>query len=180
MEHFPRIPVAEDGRLYDPKLRENFIERIFALKLWRETLTKDRTVGNIVDFHTKHKLLVLSHSQKHYSEMGRLVAHGKEVPMEELYGEYERLLTEALSLKATVKKSTNVLQHLMGCFKRQLSADEKKELLEVIGHYHDGFVPLIVPITLVNHYVRKYQQPYLREQTYLNPHPTALKLRNHA
>ena len=86
---------------------------------------------------------------------------------------------EALSLKATVKKHVNVLQHMMGYFKTQLSVDEKKELLEIIEQYRSEYVPLIVPITLVNHYVRKYGQPYLAEQYYLNPHPLELKLRNH-
>ena len=179
MEHFPRTPVEEDGRLYEPKLRENFIERIFTLKDWRESLTKGRSLKNLVHFHTKHKLLILSHSQKHYKEMGKLVAHGKELSLKALYGKYEDLLMDSLRFKTTVSKNTNVLQHLMGYFKRELSADEKKELLEVIGQYQAGFVPLIVPITLINHYVRKYGQPYLMEQSYLHPHPIALKLRNH-
>ncbi|MDY6856576.1 MAG: DUF523 and DUF1722 domain-containing protein [Thermodesulfobacteriota bacterium] len=179
IEYFPRIPVEEDGRLHDPQLRENFIERIFTLKLWRDTLSVDITIGNLVDFHTKQKLLLLSHSPKHLTEMGKLVARAKEMDTKDLYEQYEGLLTEALKLKSTVKKNTNVLQHIMGYFKRQLSTDEKQELLEIINGYHDGLVPLIVPITLVNHYVRKYQQPYLMQQTYLNPHPMALKLRNH-
>ena len=90
------------------------------------------------------------------------------------------LLMEALKLKTTPRKHINVLQHLLGYFKKDLSKDEKHELLEIIEHYREGLVPLIVPVTLINHYVRKYQQPYLQKQTYLNPHPIALKLRNHA
>jgi uncharacterized protein YbgA (DUF1722 family) len=86
---------------------------------------------------------------------------------------------EALTLKTTVKKNNNVLQHLMGYFKNQLTADEKRELLEVFEEYRQGFTPLIVPLTLINHYVRKYEQPYLKIQTYLNPHPVELKLRTH-
>ncbi|MDY7034044.1 MAG: DUF523 and DUF1722 domain-containing protein [Thermodesulfobacteriota bacterium] len=179
IKHFPRTPVEEDGRLHDLRLRENFVERIFTLKLWRETLSMEITIGNLVNFHTTQKLLLLSHSPKHYREMGKLVARGKEMHVNDLYEQYEGLLTEALQLKSTVKKNTNVLQHIMGYFKRQLSPDEKQELLEIINRYYDGFVPLIVPITIVNHYVRKYQQSYLMQQTYLNPHPIALQLRNH-
>jgi uncharacterized protein YbgA (DUF1722 family)/uncharacterized protein YbbK (DUF523 family) len=177
--HFPLLPVEEEGRLHDPQLRENFIEGIFALKRWRETLKGKKAMGRLVQFHTANKLLLLSHSQQHYRDMGRLVAHGKELPAAELYTNYEAQLLEALRLKPTVKKHVNVLQHMMGYFKKHLSSDEKQELLEVISAYHRGLTPLIVPITLFNHYVRKYKELYLSQQTYLNPHPTALKLRNH-
>lgn len=179
-EHFPRIPVEEEGRLNDAKLRENFIEQIFTLKRWRETLRLKKSVGRLVDFHTRHKLLMLSHSPEYYRRMGKLVAGGKQMPIGSLYDQYEALLIEALRLKTTVKKNANVLMHLMGYFKKELSADEKQELLEVFDRYRRELVPLVVPITLINHYVRKYKQPYLAQQVYLNPHPVELKLRNHA
>jgi uncharacterized protein YbgA (DUF1722 family)/uncharacterized protein YbbK (DUF523 family) len=179
-EHFPLIPVEEEGRLHDPVLRENFITRIFTMQRWRETLNQHKNMGGLVAFHTIHKLLILSHSQAHYREMGKLVAAGKQYPLEALFEEYEALLMKALALKTTLKKNLNVLQHLLGYFKKNLSADEKQELLTIFDHYRKGIVPLIVPITLINHYVRKYQQPYLKEQIYLNPHPLELKLRNHA
>ena len=177
---FPLIPVEEEGRLHDAALRENFIERIFALKRWRQVSKEKKSRGAIVAFHTEHKLQVMSHSQKHYRDMGRLVARVKEIPLESLYEQYEALFMQALFLKATVKKNVNVLQHMAGYFKKLLSKDEKKELLEVIEQYHKNYIPLIVPITLVNHYVRKYEQEYLKKQYYLNPHPIELKLRNRA
>ncbi len=177
MEHFPLLPVEDEGRLHDPKLRENFIEAIFTFKRWRNTLAGGYNVRKLVDFHTRHKLLILSHSQAHYRQMGRLVAHGREQPVEALYSRYQQLLLESLRLKTTVKKHLNVLYHLLGYFKKELSGDEKQELLEIINHYQRGDVPLIVPLTLINHYVRKYQQPYLKEQYYLHPHPVELHLR---
>jgi uncharacterized protein YbgA (DUF1722 family)/uncharacterized protein YbbK (DUF523 family) len=179
MEHFPLIPAEEEGRLHDAKLRENFIERIFTLRRWRKLQEKGKSLGKLVNFHTRNKLLILSHSPKHQTTMGKLVAGGKDYSIKELYKMYESLLMEALKLKTTIKKNVNVLQHMMGHFKKQLSADEKQELLEIIQSYHDGDIPLIVPITLLNHYVRKYNEPYLGKQTYLNPHPVALHLRNH-
>jgi len=179
MEHFPLLPVEDEGRLHDPKLRENFVERIFTLKRWREVLAKKESRGNLVDFHTQHKLLILSHSPKHYQIMGKLVAQAKNISLKNLYQQYQNILMEALQLKTTPKKNSNVLMHMMGYFKEQLSSDEKQELLEVIDHYRQEYIPLIVPITLINHYVRKYDQPYLKEQVYLNPHPLELQLRNH-
>jgi len=179
MEHFPLLPVEEEGRLHDPKLRENFIERIFALKRWRETAARKQSMGTLVDFHTKHKLLILSHSPETYRTMGKLVAEGKQIPLKILYEKYQALLMEALQLKTTPKKNANVLQHMLGYFKDQLSPDEKKEMLEIIDQYRQGLFPLIVPLTLMGHYVRKYDQPYLKEQYYLNPHPVELQLRNH-
>jgi uncharacterized protein YbgA (DUF1722 family)/uncharacterized protein YbbK (DUF523 family) len=179
MEHYPLLPVEDEGRLHDPKLRENFVERIFTLKRWREVLAKKESRGNLVDFHTQHKLLILSHSPKHYQTMGKLVAQAKEIPLKDLFQQYQTILMEALLLKTTPKKNANVLMHMMGYFKEQLSSDEKQELLEVIDHYRQEVIPLIVPMTLINHYVRKYDQPYLKQQVYLNPHPLELQLRNH-
>ncbi|MFC1858955.1 YbgA family protein [Thermodesulfobacteriota bacterium] len=177
MDYFPLIPAEDDGRLHDPAIRENFIERIFTLKRWRDIVAQSPSLGKLVDFHSRQKLLLLSHSQKHYRLMGKLVAEGKKIRLTELYDQYEQHLMAALTLKTTLKKNNNVLQHLMGYFKKQLTADEKQELLEVFGRYREGFLPLIVPLTLINHYVRKYDQPYLKMQTYLNPHPVELKLR---
>ncbi len=179
MKHFPLLPTEEDGRLNDPVLRENFIERIFAFSRWREMLTEKCSVGRLVDFHTSHKLLLMAHSRKHYREMGSLVAQAKKMGIREAYTRYQELLMEALTLKTTPKKHADVLQHIMGYFKKELTADEKQELLETIDLYRKELVPLIVPITLVNHYVRKYNEPYLSRQYYLNPHPVELKLRNH-
>jgi uncharacterized protein YbgA (DUF1722 family)/uncharacterized protein YbbK (DUF523 family) len=179
MDHFPLLPVEDEGRLHDPELRENFIERVFTLKRWREALARKESRGNLVDFHTRHKLLVFSHSPKHYQMMGKLVAGARDLPLKELYQKYQTTLMESLQLKTTPKKNANVLQHMMGYFKEQLSPDEKQELLETIDHYRRGDIPLIVPITLINHYVRKYDPPYLEQQIYLNPHPLELQLRNH-
>jgi uncharacterized protein YbgA (DUF1722 family)/uncharacterized protein YbbK (DUF523 family) len=180
INHFPLIPVEEDGRLHDPKLRENFIENLFALKRWREVVEADGGQGALVDFHTRQKLLILSHSQKHYRMMGRLVATAKGMPRQDVFMKYETLLMEALRLKTTTKKNANVLMHMMGYFKKVLSQDEKRELLESIDAYRKGYVPPIVPLTLINHYVKKYEEPYLAKQTYLQPHPVELALRNHA
>jgi uncharacterized protein YbgA (DUF1722 family)/uncharacterized protein YbbK (DUF523 family) len=180
MARFPLVPVEEEGRLHDGALRENFIEHIFALKRWRQVAEEKKSRGQLVAFHTAHKLQVMSHSLQHYRDMGRLVAGAGELSLPDIYREYESLFMEALSRKATVKKNVNVLQHMAGYFKKQLSRDEKQELQEVITQYHKGYTPLIVPITLFNHYVRKYDQEYLQKQSYLNPHPIELKLRNRA
>jgi uncharacterized protein YbgA (DUF1722 family)/uncharacterized protein YbbK (DUF523 family) len=177
--HYPRVPVEEEGRLNDPKLRETFIEQIFTLQRWRQTLARGRRQGNLVDFHTRHKLLFMAHSPEHYRQAGRLVAAGKGKPVEALFDEYESLLLETLRRKTTIKKQINVLQHMLGYFKQNLSADEKQEVLELVALYRRELVPLIVPLTLINHFVRKYGQPYLAQQVYLNPHPVELKLRNH-
>ena len=178
-EHFPLLPVEEEGRLHDPKLRENFIEAIFTLKRWRESLAPRPSRRQLVDFQTRHKLLLQAHSPKHVRELGRLVAQASLREPAELFARYQTLLLEALQLKTTAKKNLDVLYHLMGYFKKDLSADEKQELLELIDHYRQGYLPLIVPVTVINHYVRKYHQAYLKEQFYLHPHPLELQLRNH-
>jgi uncharacterized protein YbgA (DUF1722 family)/uncharacterized protein YbbK (DUF523 family) len=181
VHHFPLLPVEDEGRLHDPSLRENFIERVFTMKRWRDASRAVRhSRGALVQFHTEHKLLILSHSPRHYRHMGRLVAQGAATSISSLYDEYQKLLIEALHLKATPAKHYNCLQHITGYFKKQLSSDAKQELLEVIDHYRAGNVPLIVPVTLINHFIRLFDEPYLQQQYYLHPHPLELQLRNHA
>ncbi len=179
MDRFPLLPVEDEGRLNDDSLRENFIERVFVMQRWRELEAEGLTLGRLVRFHTRHKLLIMAHSVVHYRSLGRLVAAAHELPAQTLREQYLSGLMEALRLMATVKKNVNVLSHVMGYFKRQLSADEKHELLDVIEGYAREHMPLIVPVTLLNHYVRKFQDAYLAGQWFLSPHPAELKLRNH-
>ena len=179
MERFPRIPVEEEGRLTDPVLREMFIERVFCLRRFRDLFTRPLSRGALVDFHTDHKLLLLSHDRGHYEEMGRLVAGAKSVPIETLYRNYGEIFMASLAHKATPKKCADVLMHMIGHFKNMLSSDEKQELLYIIDQYRRRLVPLVVPVTLVRHYVRKYGVAYLARQVFLNPHPVELMLRNH-
>lgn len=179
MAHFPLLPVEEDGRLHDPGLRENFIERVFAYRRWQNRIAPRSTVKDLIAFHTAHKLLLMSHSPSHVSKLGKLVATAHEMTPNDRHTQYITLFMDALRLRATTKKQTNVLQHIMGYFKKVLTADQKQELLEVIDQYHQELTPLIVPLTLLKHYVRLYDEPYLKQQVYLNPHPLELMLRNH-
>lgn len=180
MDRFPTLPVEDEGRLHDPVLREDFIERLFVHQRWQNLLAGEKSRGGLVDFHTRHKLLIMAHSPKHYREMGKFVADAKAHPIDELFDKYAGLLSDALRLRSTTRKNLNVLLHVMGYFKKQLSPDEKQEILEILDQFKQKYLPLIVPITLFNHYVRKYDQPYLKSQVYLNPHPAELGLRNHA
>jgi uncharacterized protein YbgA (DUF1722 family)/uncharacterized protein YbbK (DUF523 family) len=176
--HFPLLPVEEDGRLNDGRLRENFIESLFVFKHFRDLKAAPPSRGALVDFHTRHKLLLLAHSPEHYRRMGRFIANMPE-PVEEAYRQYGELLAETLRVRTTAKKHCNVLLHILGYFKQEISSDEKQEVLEMIEAYRLAYVPLIVPITLLNHFVRKFDQPYLRDQYYLHPHPLDLRLRSH-
>jgi uncharacterized protein YbgA (DUF1722 family)/uncharacterized protein YbbK (DUF523 family) len=179
MEQFPLLPVEEDGRLHDPRLREGFIEAVFTLQRWRETIGPGVKAGKVVDFHSRHKLLLLAHSPAVYRQLGKLVARAGSLAPGDLIDSYQTLLLQALRLKTTPSKHLNVLQHMLGYFKQQLSSDEKQEALELLTRYRRGELPLVVPMTLIGHFVRKYRQPYLSQQYYLNPHPLELQLRNH-
>ena len=178
-KQLPLLPMEEEGRLFDASLRENFIERVFSYRRWKDFQGDSPDIGGLVVFHTSQKLLMMAHSPKHYREMGALVAHCKEINRQELFRRYEDLFMTGLAMQATTKKNTNVLHHIMGYFKKELSPDEKSEMQEIINSYHDHLVPLVVPMTLLRHYVKKYEQPYLKEQVYLSPHPAELMLRNH-
>jgi len=180
MERFPFIPVEDEGRLHDPLLRENFIERVFAYRRWQELTESDFSVHRLMQFHAAHKLLLMAHSNVHYKECGKIAASATKTNLREVSGRYFNSFMEGMKKPATISKNCNVLQHILGYFKKNLTAEEKAESLELIEHYRKGLIPLIVPVTLMNHYVRNYDEQYLKEQYFLHPHPMELKLRNHA
>ncbi len=179
MTKLPLLPVEEEGRLYDPGLRENFIERVFGYHRWQTLVSDGRSIKRLVDFYSQEKLLLFAHSEAHMRRLGRIVAQAKKVSFGAAMEEYGRLFMEALGHRATVRKNTNVLQHMLGYFSKQLSSDERNALLGVIGDYRRNLVPLVVPLTLIRHYADKYDIVHLRGQSYLQPHPKELMLRNH-
>jgi uncharacterized protein YbgA (DUF1722 family)/uncharacterized protein YbbK (DUF523 family) len=175
----PALPVEEEGRLNDPALRENFIERVFVAARWRSFLKTRPRARDLVAFHTAHKFAVLAHSPAHYARLGRLVAAAGRAFTRATLGEYQALLMEGHAVRATRGRHANVLTHMAGYFKRELGTDERAELVEVIDEYRRSLVPLVVPLTLVKHHVRRLAVRYLADQVYLNPHPKELMLRNH-
>ncbi len=152
---------------------------MFCYRRYQDLLTSGVTKRAVVAFHTRHKLLLMAHSPRHVQVLGRLVGRMARVRPTELALQYGELFMEALAVKATVRKHVNVLQHILGYFKARLGPQEKTELLEVICDYHRGLTPLIVPLTLIKHYVLVFDIGYIRDQVYLNAHPKELMLRNH-
>ena len=179
MSRWPLLPVEEEGRLSDLKLRENFIERVFAYHRWQQISSNETTASALVRFHTSHKYLLLAHCQGHYRQLGRLVAAAKQRPLAAVCDNYGRVFMEALAVHATERSHANVLDHMMGHFSKQLTAPERQELVQLIGDYRRRLIPLIVPITLIRHYSKKYRIEYLQGQLYLEPSPKELMLRNH-
>lgn len=178
-EQFPLMPIEEEGRLCDPAIRENFIERVFAYDRWRSLLSAGVTRCALVSFHRIHKYLLLVHSETHYRSLGQIVAQTDRSRPKELALRYGTLFMEALVIKATVRKHVKVLHHLIGHFMVHLNQAEKAELLGVIDDYHRGLVPLVMAMTLVKHYAVRLEVSCVRDQIYLNPHPKELILRNH-
>ena len=176
---FPDLPIEEEGRLNDPRLRENFIERVFAYHRLQQLFADRWTLGRLVQFHSVHKLTLLAHTTRGYQELGRLVAVGKTLPRATLRERYQSGFMAALAQLATVGRHVNVLQHIAGYFREQLDPADRRELESVIEDFRREFVPLIVPITLVRHHARRLGIEYILDQVYLEPHPKELMLRNH-
>ncbi len=179
MHRYPSLPVEEEGRLSDPKLRENFVERVFAYKRLQDFFAMRWTQGGLVAFHTAHKLVLLAHSPNAYRELGRYVADAKKVPRADFHRHYEARFMSALKKRATPPRHVNVMQHMLGYFREHLEDSARRELADIIDDYSRGLVPLIVPLTLIRHYVRRFEVDYLAGQVYLNPHPKELMLLNH-
>jgi uncharacterized protein YbgA (DUF1722 family)/uncharacterized protein YbbK (DUF523 family) len=178
-ERFPALPIEEEGRLVDAVLRENFIERVFAYDRLRALFDGPWTQNGLIAFHTAHKLALLSHSTTAYQALGRLVAGGTALSRDDLQRQYETTFMSTLARPATTKRHTNVLQHMAGHLKDRIDDGSKQELVSCIDEYRRGLVPLVVPLTLLRHHVRALDIGYLAGQTYLEPHPRELMLRNH-
>jgi uncharacterized protein YbgA (DUF1722 family)/uncharacterized protein YbbK (DUF523 family) len=179
VERFPALPVEEEGRLSDPRLRENFVERVFAYCRLRGLFGGRWNLAALVEFHTAHKLIVMAHSPEAYRQLGRFVARARGVGRTDLERRYTEQFMSALAVIATPRRHVNVLQHMAGYFKRLLDAESKAELGAAIDDYRRGLVPLVVPMTLLRHHTRVHAVSYLAGQFYLAPHPKELMLRNH-
>jgi len=180
MRRFPLLPVEDEGRLHDPVLRENFIERVFALFRYREQVGPRGGLDALMSYHASHKLLIMAHSETHMRAMGKMLAASRRRDADALRTVYEEQLLAALRCTATVRKHSNVLMHMLGYFKAFLTPEEKREMLDLIDQFRSGLLPLIVPVTMVRHFALKYGVVYLNQSVYLSPHPLELKLRNHA
>lgn len=179
MSRHPLIPVEEEGRLRDPRLRENFFERVFAYWRMKKLFDSRWRVGDLVRFHASEKLLLMAHDPKAHRLLGRIVAGAKGRPRRELVTEYRTSFSDILKKLATIRKHCNVLHHVLGYFKKLLTSEDRREILDVIEDFRYGHVPLVVPVTLLRHHVRCHEVTYLSDQSYLEPHPKELMLRNH-
>lgn len=178
-ERFPNLPVEEEGRLCDPQLRENWVERVFAYHALQQLWRSRWRIDELSVFHTRYQCVLLAHDEKRYRELGRLMADAKSIPRDALRNTYESTFMAALKRMATVRKNVNVLHHMLGFFQEQLAASVRGEMLAHIEDYRRGLVPLVVPLILIRHYVGLLDVEYLRDQVYLDPHPKELALRNH-
>lgn len=179
VDHFPHLPIEEEGRLNDPALRDNFIVRVFAYSRLQGLFDGKFDRSEIVRFHTVHKYLLLAHSPKHYKTLGQLVAQIKRYKPENFREKYIETFMQGLFVKSTTRKNANVLQHIMGFLRPHLDAQARADIIKVIDNYRAGLVPLVVPITLIKHYINLFNVEYIKDQVYLDPHPEELMLRNH-
>ncbi|MDP4536721.1 DUF523 and DUF1722 domain-containing protein [Alkalimonas collagenimarina] len=177
MQRYPWLPVEEDGRLHDEALRENFITRLFACHDYQQLRGEGFSVGKLVEFHSRYKFLVMAHSPIAYRELGRLVAQAKLFDKAELEMRYLHDFMQALQQLSSRKTHANVLQHLQGFFKQQLSSKERQELASLIDRYRQGHLPLMAPLTMLQHHLSRFDNKYLAAQTYLQPYPESLGLR---
>jgi uncharacterized protein YbgA (DUF1722 family)/uncharacterized protein YbbK (DUF523 family) len=179
LRRWPNLPVEEEGRLEDPRLRESFVERLYAYHRLRALWASRWKLGELVAFHTAHKMSLLAHSPEGYRALGRLVAQAKALPRATLRERYEGALMAVLRRPSSRGRHANVLSHLLGHLRERLDAADRQELVALIQDYRRGLVPLVVPLTLLRHHGRRLAVATLDGQSYLEPHPGELMLRNH-
>jgi len=178
MHAMPWLPVEEEGRLNDHTLRENFIERVFVYYRWQRMTSEGLSVSALMEFHQRHKFILLAHDEEEYRRLGPLIAGVNKTNLQQIADEYLLRTMTCLKARASRKRHTNVLMHVMGFLKNKIDGDDKQELIEVMDSYRHGRVPLIVPITLMRHHLRRYPDEYISSQYYMAPYPEELMLRN--
>jgi uncharacterized protein YbbK (DUF523 family)/uncharacterized protein YbgA (DUF1722 family) len=180
MRQMPSLPVEEEGRLSDARLRENFVERLFAYRRLKSLFAGAWRTADLIRFHAAHKLLLMAHSPAAYARLGRLVAGASARPRDEVRRSYEAEFMAGLAALATPGRHANVLQHMLGYVSPSLDRAQTAEIEELIADFRRQLVPLLAPLTLLRHHVRRLSVEYLLGQLYLEPNPRELMLRNHA
>ena len=178
MDNFPQLPVEEEGRLGDARLRENFIQRVYVYSRWKTLMAENLTMQGLQQFHAQHKYIFMSHDQVLAKELGALLARKGTQDIQDLADHYLASMMDLLKIIATRKTHVNTLQHLQGYLKTHINSDDKQELLFNFDQYRKGLLPLIVPITLLRHYFRRFPNDYITNSYYLQPHPGELMLLN--
>ena len=178
-EKYPLLPMEEEGRLCDPWLRENFVMQLFAYDAFEKLKRSSPKMKELIDFHTRYKFLLQAKDEKLYRELGNVVAHREGLEFGELFKKYEQLFKTAISKKSSFKRNRNVLEHMAGFFKNELSAIEKATLHEQIEEYANKIIPIITPLSTLHLYAKKYKTKYLLNQVFLTPYPKELALRSH-
>ena len=178
MERHPLIPVEEEGRLNDSVLCENFFERVYAYRRWKEITHPEKNIQGLIEFHAKHKLMLMARGSHYYQELGRMVAGTKSADLMQRRELYISRFMEVMKITSHPGRQVNVLQHIMGYLKQAISHEDKQELLSVFEAYRQYQLPLITPVTLLRHHLRVHPQHYISEQHYLEPFPEQLALRS--
>jgi uncharacterized protein YbgA (DUF1722 family) len=179
VDRFPNLPMEEEGRLNDPRLRENFVSQVFSYKRWLDLVKSGLTRSRIIKFHMRHKYLLMSRNQDGARSLGNLIGQAeRSISPRRLGEDYFNAFCKVMRRTPTRRNHTNVLQHLAGYFSERLDSGDRAELSTVINRYREDGLPLIVPVTLIRHYVRKFSVEYLSDQVYLDPGPSELNLLN--
>ena len=177
-QRYPLIPIEEEGRLNDAMLCENFFERVYAYKRWKAINKTKNSVQDLIEFHSRHKLMLMARGSKYYQELGRMVAGSTVKDLTERREKYIKRFMEVMKITSIPGRQVNVLQHIMGYLKHSLSAEDKQELLAVFESYRLKQIPLVTPLTLLRHHLRVNRQQYISMQHYLAPFPEQLGLRS--
>lgn len=176
-QQYPNLPIEEEGRLHDPHLRENFILRVYVHHNFRQQVLSQDSYHALLDFHSRHKYLLMAHNQNGYKAIGRFLAKAHDLPIAQAQQAYLSQLMQALSKPATKLGHSNVLQHILGYLKRALPGPVRQQIVQTIEDYRQGILPLSAPITLLQHYIEQSGNDYIRQQMYWQPYPSELKLR---
>lgn len=173
MRRFPLLAVEHEGRLHNFILRERWLTRLFTLAEFRRMAGKD-SMGELVKFHSRHKLLLMAYNQQQLRIMGALVANPEQRPAPDVIAVYGDHLGKALARSPSAGQVINVLMHAEGYFKKQLNSAEKALFLDTLEKYRAKKLPLSVVLTLLRSWIARFGSDYLAGQSFFAPYPEEL------
>ena len=170
-EKYPSLPVIEEGRLSDPRQRERYLVKLFAFVRLRRL---PREVASLQNYHKNQRFILMAHAPGHCRKLGAIAANSENIGVNELFSNYQSLFLDVINTSPSCNHWINVLLHMLGFFKNEISGGEKQQILRTFDDYRCGALPLIAVMTLMHHLAEKYSNRYLLDQAVFEPYPKGL------
>jgi uncharacterized protein YbgA (DUF1722 family)/uncharacterized protein YbbK (DUF523 family) len=173
VEKFENVAYEDETRLNNSIIREHFLKRIFVFASFRD-VKYNPSINKLIEFHSNNKFLLMSYNQKQLKFLGNIIASHKKGSLKDIINDYESHLYQAFFKAPRCTSNVNVLQHAFGYFSKHISKKEKDLFLDSINKFINGKISINVPITIIKSWIVRFEENYLKDQTFFDPYPEDL------